>query len=140
MESTPAVRALKMPSGVVAWAATLRLSLRFFDDDAHFFDGERRRPPIRINLDEIGAIADLFADGAARLFGAANHLRPGGKIAQIGRSPKGLGLAAGGEGARGNMHARTFGQVLLDGVAQRDVGIAGAFALEIANASEARVE
>jgi hypothetical protein len=114
--------------------------VRFLDDHAHFFDGERGRPPIRINLDEIGAVADLLADGATGLFGAANHLRASGKIAQIGRNAKRIVLAEGGDGARGDMHARTFDQALIDGVAKGDVGIAGALAFDVANAGKARME
>lgn len=55
-------------SGGVGGDFALEL-VRFLDDDAHFFDGERGRPPIRINLDEVGAVADLFADGDAPLRG-----------------------------------------------------------------------
>ena len=112
----------------------------FFDDDAHLFDGKSWSCPVGIDLDEIGAVADLFANGAASILCTANHLGTGGEIAQIGRNAEGIVLADGGDGARGDLHARAFDKSLIDGVAQSHVGIGGAFVLDVANGGKAGVQ
>ena len=66
------------------------LLMGFFDDDVDFVDGEGRMVPVSIDLDEVGAVADLFADGAAGLFDAADHLCAGGKIREVWRNAEGL--------------------------------------------------
>ena len=109
----------------------------FFDDDPHLFDGKSWSCPVGIDLDEIGAVADLFANSAASVLRTANHLRTGREVAQIGGNAEGIVLADGGDGARGDFHARAFDKALIDGVAQGHVGVAGAFVFDVANGGEA---
>src|SRR5215472_5410533 len=114
--------------------------VRFLNDDTHFFDRKSGSIPIRINFDEVGAVADLFSDGTASFFGTANHLSAGGKIAQIGGNAEGMVLTDSGDGARCDLHARAFDQALMDRVTKGDIGIPGAFAFQIANGSETGME
>src|ERR1019366_890632 len=72
-------------------------------------------------------------DGAAGFFDPTHHLRAGGKIREVGRNAEGVVLADGGDGAGGDLHARAFGEALFDGVTQGNVGVAGAFVLDVAD-------
>jgi hypothetical protein len=51
-----------------------------------------------------------------------------GKFARSGDTPR-VVLTNGSDRPGGNLHARPFHETLINGVAERDIGIAGAFVL-----------
>ena len=109
------------------------LFMGFFDDDVDFVDGERGMAPVGVDFDEVGAVANLFADGAAGLFDAADHLSSGGKIREVWRNAERVVLTNSRDGAGRHLHARAFGESLINGIAQGNIGVAGAFALDVAD-------
>lgn len=109
------------------------LLVGFFDDDTDFVDRERGMLPIGVDLDEVGAVSELLADGAAGFFEATDHLRTGRKVGEIGGDSEGIVLSDGGGGAGGNLHARALGESFGDRVTKGDVGVTRAFVFDIAN-------
>src|SRR5262249_61678957 len=94
---------------------------------------------VGVDLDPVGAVHDLLANGLAGFVGAIDNLhavrdRHIGCIAQERVGARNI------EGPGCNLHARAGNYAAIDGVADIDIGVAGAFGFEVANHGKAIVE
>ena len=118
-------------------------ALRGLHRELHFLEreGGMRAGPgapavVAVELDPIGAVADLVADhadervDAVGLLGALGH-------AEFEREALGRVAAGGDDGARGGEHARAGNDALIDGLLELDIGVAGALGAEVAHGGEA---
>ena len=94
---------------------------------------------VAVELDPIGAVADLVAHHAGQavdavgLFGALRH-------APFERESFGRVAAGGHDGARRGEDPRTGDDALVDGLLEFDIGVGGALGAQIADRGEARHE
>src|SRR6266481_3286779 len=116
------------------------LLVRFFHDHTHLLDGECWMSPVGVDLNQVSTVSDLLARGATRFLNTAYHLRPSRKIGKIGRYAERLILTDGCNGAGRHLHARAFGQSLLDGIAECNVRISRAFILDVADGRKTGVQ
>ena len=108
------------------------LFVGLFHNDRHFLDGERRVHPVGVDFDQVGTIAELFADGPAGFVDTADHLGAGGEVVQIRRNSKRIVLPHRRDRPRRHLHPRSQGETLIDGVSQCDIGVASAFVFDVA--------
>src|SRR5262249_4217768 len=91
---------------------------------------------VGVDLDPVGAVADLVADHAAQRLDAVGLL---GALRnrEAGSEAPGSVAASGDDGARDDEQARAGDDVLVDGLLQADVGVAGSLRAEVAESGEA---
>src|ERR1700741_432123 len=114
--------------------------MRFFHNRPDFIDVQCRVQPIGVNLKQVGTEAYLFTRSPARFFGAADHLRAGGKIPQVWRNSKWVVLPDSSDGTSSHLHSRALHQALVDRVPERHIGVARTFILNIPHGSEPSVK
>src|SRR5208282_1708591 len=112
------------------------LAMSLVDDGAEFVHGEGGNVvedavfadaigAVAVNLDPVGAVANLFADGLARVVGAIDQLNSvgNGDIGGVSLERIGTGDV---ERAGCNLHARAGNDAVVDGLLDVGVGVSGA--------------
>ncbi len=113
------------------------------DRELHFVErkggmraGQRAPAVIAVELDPVGAVADLVAHYAGQAVDAVGLFRAL-RHAPFEREALGSVAAGGDDGARGGEHARAGNDALLDRLLQFDIGVARAFGAQVADGGEA---
>src|SRR6185369_5352386 len=94
---------------------------------------------VAVDLDPVGAVADLVAHHARALLDPARLLRPLRRIERVARAPRTV-AAGGDDGARGGDDARPRHHALLDRLLELHVAGAGALGAEVARGGDTRRE